>query len=232
MVTSVSALAYDCSPLSSWESTAVYNSGDRVQHNSKTYQANWWTKGNNPEQFSSAYQEWTLLGSCDGTEPPPAENKLPQVSLTSPVNGSDYIDGDSVLLRADASDEDGTISNVEFFVNNALVGSDTTAPYSLSWSAVVGTHSISARAIDDQGGSSRTSASVIDVTAVEQNQLPQVTLTSPANGAEYLPGEKVILTADASDSDGAISKVSFYAGASGKMVLLGEDNTEPYSLEW
>lgn len=93
MVTSIPALAYNCSHLSSWESTAVYNSGDCVQHNSKAYQANWWTKGSNPEQFSSAYQEWTLLGSCNGTEPPPVENQSPQVSLISPLDGAAYIDG-------------------------------------------------------------------------------------------------------------------------------------------
>ena len=228
MVTSVSALAYDCSPLGSWESTVAYNGGDTVQHNNKAYQANWWTQGNNPEEFSSAYQEWTLLGSCSGTEPPPVENKPPQVSLTSPGNGATYTEGDSVLLRANASDEDGSVSKVEFYVNNALAGSDATAPYSLGWSAVVGSHSISARAIDDQGASSGSSASVIEVLAVEQNQLPQVTLTSPFDGAEYQPGDQVSLTADASDRDGTISKVSFYANS----VLLGEDSTEPYSLEW
>ena len=153
MVTSVSALAYDCSLLGSWESTVAYNGGDTVQYNNKAYQANWWTQGNNPEEFSSAYQEWTLLGSCSGAEPPAVENKPPQVSLTSPENGATYVEGDSVLLRANASDEDGAVSKVEFYVNNALAGSDATAPYSLSWSAVVGSHSISARAIDDQGAS-------------------------------------------------------------------------------
>ena len=65
-----------------------------------------------------------------------------------------------------------------------------------------------------------------------QNQLPTVELTSPANGTQYQPGERVTLTADATDRDGTISKVSFYARSSGQKILLGEKTAEPYSLEW
>lgn len=95
------------------------------------------------------------------------------------MNSSAYLDGDAVLLRANASDEDGSISKVEFYVNNALMGSDAVAPYSLNWNAVVGSHTVSAKAFDDKGATIDSSAFVIEVSPVAQNQLPQVSLTSP-----------------------------------------------------
>lgn len=36
-------------PNSTWSATAVYNTGDQVTVNNITYQAQWWTQGNNPE---------------------------------------------------------------------------------------------------------------------------------------------------------------------------------------
>lgn len=36
-------------PNSTWDTTATYNTGDQVTVNDVTYQAQWWTQGNNPE---------------------------------------------------------------------------------------------------------------------------------------------------------------------------------------
>lgn len=36
-------------PSSTWDATATYNTGDQVTVNGVTYQAQWWTQGNNPE---------------------------------------------------------------------------------------------------------------------------------------------------------------------------------------
>ncbi|MFG6686780.1 Ig-like domain-containing protein [Mariniflexile sp. HNIBRBA6329] len=56
-----------------------------------------------------------------------------RVSLTSPSNGSIYNVGETVQISADAVDENGSISKVEFRVNGSLYGEDTTAPYSIDW---------------------------------------------------------------------------------------------------
>ncbi len=57
------------------------------------------------------------------------------------------------------------------------------------------------------------------------NQPPTVALTAPASGTV---GSAITLTASASDSDGSISKVEFFDGAS----KLGEDLGAPYTLNW
>jgi hypothetical protein len=60
------------------------------------------------------------------------------------------------------------------------------------------------------------------------NLRPSVAITSPANGASFNAPATVNISANASDADGTISKVEFFAGA----TKIGEDLTAPYSLNW
>ncbi len=60
------------------------------------------------------------------------------------------------------------------------------------------------------------------------NAAPTVTLTAPATGSVYTAPATVSITATASDSDGSISKVEFYNGA----TLLSSDASSPYSYSW
>jgi hypothetical protein len=55
---------------------------------------------------------------------------------------------------------------------------------------------------------------------------PTVSLTAPANGVTYIAPATINLAATATDSDGSITKVEFYNGA----TLLGQDLTSPYAL--
>ena len=48
----------------------------------------------------------------------------PAVSITSPANDAQLINPSSVLITANASDADGTVANVEFFVDGAKIGPD------------------------------------------------------------------------------------------------------------
>jgi hypothetical protein len=58
-----------------------------------------------------------------------------RVSLTSPFDGETYNVDDIVQVSADAIDENGSISKVEFLINGSYFGEDTTEPYSLDWTA-------------------------------------------------------------------------------------------------
>ena len=55
---------------------------------------------------------------------------------------------------------------------------------------------------------------------------PQVSLTSPADGAVVAKAGDLTLTAVATSAAGPVASVAFYAGA----VLLGTDTTAPYSI--
>jgi hypothetical protein len=84
-------------------------------------------------------------------------------------------------MTASATDSDGTIARVEFYADSALVGSDTTSPYSIIWSgAPEGTHSLTAVAYDSKGGMTVSSAREVLVTA---SALPDTLMFTPAIAA-------------------------------------------------
>ncbi|MBC7272896.1 MAG: cellulose binding domain-containing protein [Streptomyces sp.] len=85
--------------------------------------------------------------TCVGAHQPPI------TVLTSPAPGAVYSQGDAVPLAATAAAADNaTISKVEFYDDTTLLGTDTSAPYSLSVSSLtVGSHSLVAKAYDSLG---------------------------------------------------------------------------------
>ncbi|MEP7322974.1 MAG: Ig-like domain-containing protein, partial [Saprospiraceae bacterium] len=88
-------------------------------------------------------------------------NIPPTVSIASP--NSVYPVSASVTLNATASDADGTISNVQFYDGPALIGSKATSPYSIVVSNLAaGSHSITAKATDN--GGAITTSSAINIT--------------------------------------------------------------------
>ena len=92
-----------------------------------------------------------------------AANLPPIVSITSPGNGGAVLVGANVPLSATATD-DGAVTNVNFYVDGSLVGSDNSSPFNGTYaSATLGSHSLTAVA-QDNGGLSTTS-SVVTITA-------------------------------------------------------------------
>lgn len=84
----------------------------------------------------------------------------PQVTIVSPADNSRYEPPSAIDVRANASDADGSVVEVEFFANGQSIGRDTDAPYSAQWvSPAVGSHVLTAVARDDDGNAT-TSAGV------------------------------------------------------------------------
>jgi hypothetical protein len=106
----------------------------------------------------------------------------PTVSITSPTNGATFTAPATVIINANASDSDGTITQVEFFQGSTRLGADTTAPYSFTWSNVAaGSYSLTARATDNAGAS--TTSTAVNIT-VGGAPTPTYTLTgSPSSVA-------------------------------------------------
>ena len=68
--------------------------------------------------------------------------------------------------------------------------------------------------------------SYIRSTPTPANVAPSVTITNPLNGASFTAPANVTIGADANDSDGSVTNVQFFDGA----TLLGNDTTSPYSV--
>ncbi|HEU0009822.1 MAG TPA: Ig-like domain-containing protein [Verrucomicrobiae bacterium] len=60
------------------------------------------------------------------------------------------------------------------------------------------------------------------------NNPPSVLLTNPANNANFPVGTHITLSATASDFDGTVNKVEFFADGD----RIGQDTTSPYSASW
>ncbi|HEY8570106.1 chitinase C-terminal domain-containing protein [Microbulbifer sp.] len=219
--------AVDCTSLPTWSANQSYSGGAQVQHNGNAYQANWWTSNHNPEQFSGQYQEWSLLGACEGDVDPLLP---PEGSISAPAAGSLFNKNDNVVISVSASDADGQVTTVEFFVDDTLIATDTAAPWQASWTAAtVGSASLTARIVDNDDLSTTTAPVSITVEDVVVGPVPpSVSLSAPANGSSHVTGASLTISANASDSDGSVSKVEFFVDGN----LIATDTSAPYSTAW
>jgi len=157
-----------------------------------------------------------------------AGNQSPAVTLTQPVNGTQVTAPATLTLAATASDPENRMARVDFYVEGAMIASDTSSPYSASWSAsAAGTYSLSAMAYDADGGSSASGAATVTVVN-PPNGAPTVSLTNPSNGATFTAPASISLAANASDPEGQLARVEFYSGS----TLLGSDTSSPYTFTW
>ncbi|HEY8400402.1 MAG TPA: discoidin domain-containing protein, partial [Cytophagaceae bacterium] len=53
-----------CSNVSSWNANAIYVQGDQCERNGIKYEAKWWTRGNDPVNYSGQWDVWKKLGDC------------------------------------------------------------------------------------------------------------------------------------------------------------------------
>lgn len=157
-----------------------------------------------------------------------SSNAPPSATLTWPSAGATLTYRAAVTLRATAADADGSVTKVGFYDGGTLLGEDTTAPYTCSWTpTVTGRHSLSVRASDNKSAVGA-SVSVVVTVSGAANQAPTATISTPTNGASVTVNQAVSIGATASDGDGTVSKVGFYDGA----TLLGEDTSAPYAWSW
>ncbi len=154
-------------------------------------------------------------------------NQPPVVSIYDPTNA--YFLGLNILhLNATATDADGSVTNVEFYDNGVKIGEQSEAApgYSFAWNnPPIGTHSITAVAIDNQGGRG-TSPAVTNI-IYDAAGRPFTRITSPAHGAIMEGPTNLLITAAAYAIDG-VTNVEFFANG----VSFGSDATAPYSTVW
>jgi len=89
---------------------------------------------------------------------------MPTCQISSPADGSGYDMNSTIPVNVTATDTDGTINNVRFYIDDVLKSTDSISPWTWNWNTAgysAGSHIIKAIATDN---SSNTATSIVTVT--------------------------------------------------------------------
>lgn len=121
----------------------------------------------------------TLL-ACSNTSTGTKDEESPTVSITSPVNNSEWDEGVFVSIIAEATDNEG-ISRVDFYVDGILEFSDNEPDYRYEWNTTnqSGDHILMAKAYDTNDNES--SSALVNVKIINDAPLASFTV-NPSSG--------------------------------------------------
>lgn len=153
-------------------------------------------------------------------------NVNPTAALTAPANGATLLTGTATNLTATASDADGSVTSVAFYDGSTLLGTDTSAPYSFSWTpAATGSHALTARATDNRGGTGTSASVTVTVNGSgPDTQAPTLTLTSPTAQQTGITGSPTF-TVTTSDNVG-VTAVDYQVDGD----AVGTASSSPWSF--
>lgn len=126
-----------------------------------------------------SFNDFTLNFRTKGLD----ENFPPEVTLISPVANERFYPGDNINIKAAASDADGTITKVEFYADDVLLGEDSVPSdgyYEFLWENVpenMSGYNIKLRAYDNKSVYTETLPVNISVLGIKD---PFVTFVNPA----------------------------------------------------
>jgi glucose/arabinose dehydrogenase/peptidoglycan/xylan/chitin deacetylase (PgdA/CDA1 family) len=157
------------------------------------------------------------------------DNVLPQVSITSPLPNQ-TVSG-TYNFTASSTDNVG-VSLVKFFVDGIQIGQSSTAPFIISYNTTSlsnGSHTVLANSSDLSGNTATStpiSFIVSNSTSTPDNIAPQVSITTPGNGATV--SNTISITASSTDNV-AVSGVQFKLDG---INLGNEVLSPPYTVSW
>jgi type 1 glutamine amidotransferase len=115
--------------------------------------------------------------------------------ITAPLDGATYAAPASITIEVDTSGTYNSVTKVEFFEGATKLGEDTSAPYSYTWSGVVaGSYSLTAKAFDDDG--TWTTSSAVSVTVEDSGGVE-----TDSDGDGLTDAEETALGTDPLDPD-------------------------------
>jgi hypothetical protein len=151
----------------------------------------------------------------------------PLVGFQQPLAGGTVGISQVEQIIVSASDNVG-VSSVSLYADGALVGSDTTAPYTFTWntsSLSAGSQHILRAVAADQAGNSTGVSITVTVGASVDTSPPQVWFIDPVNG-DRVSGNQTI-SIGATDNV-AVTRVEFYIDNQ----LFTTWSTGPYTVRW
>ena len=97
------------------------------------------------------------------------ENAPPICTIVNPENNTEIQHGETVMISVEATDTDGSIVEVRFYINEKDVGASSSHPYDYEWNTIgetVGTYTIKTKAKDNKG---RVTADEINLKLVDDS---------------------------------------------------------------
>src|SRR5436190_1633 len=151
-------------------------------------------------------------------------NGGPRLLFTSPTNNAAIRTG-TALPIAVLAEPVADIASVAVYADNNLLATDTNAPFAVVWPQLpAGFHSLRAVATANDGFSFSSAPIRIEVADAFA---PAGAITFPPHDSSFIPGD-LTLQATASDRDGSVARVEFFANGN----RLGEDTSAPYTFDW
>ena len=116
------------------------------------------------------------------------ENSAPDCKITSPNKGDELVLGERVIISAEAEDTDGSVIEVQFYIDGSEVSSVSNAPFIYQWNTAdeeIGSHTIRATAKDD-GGSTVSDEIVVSLLyLLEADFTADKTILSIGNSVQF-----------------------------------------------
>lgn len=126
----------------------------------------------------------------------------PVVAIASPLDGA-QLETTTIPVEVTAADE-GVVSRVELWVDDAFYGADVSAPYEVTWTAGQGSYRLVARAFDGAGNAGESAPVTV---SLGDAVAPTCAIREPADLATVVG--TVLLQADAADDKG-LASVQFF----------------------
>jgi chitodextrinase len=191
-----------------------------------------------------------FLGVLSNPVQPAADIIITDIKTTpaNPKVGDEILFTGIAVNKGSVATPAGIITGAVFYVNGGSIGYQDTYTASIApgdtvelqinsnfkWVASeAGTYNVRVFVNDlarytEMDRSNNNFTKQITIAPKPVNKAPIVSLSAPADSSLFVYGKPVAITADASDSDGTVEKVEFFASN----IQIGESASMPYSFQW
>ncbi|REG81420.1 Ig-like domain-containing protein [Algoriphagus antarcticus] len=160
----------------------------------------------------------------------PLPNQAPSISIVTPSQNQTFIQGQSITVRASASDPENKIAKVEFFANESLIGVKSTFPYELTVNnPPLGTYIVKTKVFDQEGltaESSRINVTIMNTWGARTTGT-EIELVSPIENQQFKSSDIIPLQVGSGLYEANYDSLEVYVGE----VKQGTTQSLLYDLE-